>query len=114
MVTLQWVKCEDEAWCSLEHVDLANVWDVGVYVIWHSGPPPNIVRVGQGDIASRLQAHRNDQAILNFRAFGELLVTWAAAPPDQVDGIERYLVGYYRPLIADRYPDVRAIAVNLP
>jgi hypothetical protein len=30
--------------------------------------------------------------VLAYSGFGTLRVTWAAVPPDQMEGVERYLV----------------------
>ena len=81
MISVAWVKCADGAnWCPLETVDLSKVNATGVYVIWHSGNPAQVVRVGQGDIAARLTSHRADPNILKYRGSGTLFVTWAAVP----------------------------------
>lgn len=81
----------------------------GVYVIWQGGGP--YIRVGQGDIAARLTAHRNDPAITKY---SNLYVTWAAVPRSQLDGVERYLFERCSPKVGDRCPDCSPIAVNLP
>ena len=71
-----------------------------------------VVRIGQGNIADRLTAHRQDRAILQHKANG-LYATWAAVPSQSVDGVERYLYDQYGPLAGERAPDVHPIAVNL-
>src|SRR6266851_5066789 len=98
-------------WCPFETVNLSNVSTMGVYIIWYQGQPGRVVRVGQGDIADRLTKHRQDNAILSYKAKG-LLVTWAYVPANQRDGVERHLAETWSPLIGDRFPDVPAIAVN--
>ncbi len=114
MLTVTWVKCgENHEWCSLEGVNLKNVYTEGVYVIWHGGEKPHIVRIGQGDVADRLSAHRNDPAILKYAKQGRLFTTWASVPAAQRDGIERYLADQYTPLIGDAFPEVLPIEVNL-
>ena len=114
MGTLTWVKSTENRWLSLDGVNLDPVTTTGVYVIWHSGPTPRTVRVGQGDIKSRLNAHRLDRAIGAYRPQGGLWVTWAAVSPYALNGVERYLAEQLRPLVGDRFPDVTAIPVNLP
>ena len=84
---------------------------MGVYVIWYRGHPGRVVRVGQGDVAARLSAHRQDNAVLAYRSYG-LLVTWAAVSVFQRDGVERYLANAWNPLVGDRHPDVGPIPVN--
>lgn len=106
---LSWVKCQPDNWCPFLKVNLTNVRVNGVYAIWQGGGP--YVRVGQGDIAARLTAHRNDPSITKYN---NLYVTWAAVPSWQIDGVERYLYDVCQPLVGDRAPAVSAIAVNLP
>jgi hypothetical protein len=114
MLNLQWVKCSNGAnWCPLESVGLSRVNTNGVYIIWYGGQAPAIVRVGQGDIASRLSAHRSDPQILAYRQFG-LFVTWAAVSAAQRDGVERYLATLLKPRVGEAYPEVPPIAVNAP
>lgn len=114
MVNLAWMKDKGGLWCSLEGVNLSKVLTDGVYVIWHEGNPGRVVRVGQGSIAERLQAHRADPAILAYKKDGELFVTWAFVAPHQRDGVERYLADTWCPLVGARYPEVLPIAVNSP
>ena len=113
MLRLNWVKCSG-SWCSLETVNLNNIKTQGVYVIWHASTGHNVVRVGQGDIVTRLNEHRNDPKILRHAKKGNLLVTWAAVDAAYRDGVERYLADRYSPLEGVRYPEVPPRAVNLP
>lgn len=114
MVTVQWVKSQADTYLKLETFNLASASGIGVYVIWHTGQPGRVVKVGQGEIPERLGCHRRDQEILAYRASGELRVTWAIVPAYQLDGIERYLGDYWKPLIGDRFPDAVPIPVNSP
>ncbi len=115
MLMLSWIKCDGgDHWCGLELVDLTNVTAEGVYIIWHEGNPGRVVRIGQGDIVSRLGEHKNDSEILAYRSQGVLRVTWAAVPAAQRDGVERYLADQLPPLIGDVFPDAEAIAVSAP
>ena len=113
MLQLSWIKCNGNNWCSLTNVDLSGVTAQGVYVIWHADNPGRVVRVGQGDIAARLSAHRNDPAITKYASNG-LFVTWASVAMAQRDGVERHLADKWRPLVGDAFPDVVPIAVNSP
>ncbi len=113
-LNLAWVKCEQDRWCNLEAVDLSRVETTGIYIIWHGGPDPHIVRIGQGDIAYRLTAQRKDKAILAYREKGGLYVTWAAVAAHRLDGVENYLSDLWRPLIGERFPNEEPIAVNSP
>ena len=114
MTMLTWIKCQGDVWCSLEKVNLSTVTTAGVYIIWHGGNPPNVVRVGQGKISDRLAIHRIDPDILAYKQFGELFVTWASVPAAQQDGVERYLADQSTPLVGDVFPDAAPIPVNLP
>ena len=111
---VNWIKSTTDTWLSLERVNLANVRTVGVYMIWHTGNPGRVVRVGQGDIAERLTAHRRDPAITQFAKYGELRVTWASVPAVSLDGVERYLANRWKPLAGDAFPDSIPVAVNSP
>jgi hypothetical protein len=115
-MVLHWNKCDGTVWCDFFKVDLANShFDgmEGVYVIWHGGAPPNIVRVGQGVIRDRIAQHRQDPQILAFRNYS-LFVTWASVPASQRDGVERFLGEQLAPKVGYRLPAVQPIAVNLP
>lgn len=111
---LRWIKSTTNQWLLLESANLIGVTTSGVYVIWHGGQNPRTVRVGQGDIADRITAHRTDQQILAYRSYGTLAVTWAAVSYWEMDGVERYLADQLRPLVGDRFPSVAPIPVNLP
>jgi hypothetical protein len=99
---------------ALATLDLSSIRASGVYLIWHQGQPAQMVRVGQGDVADRLRAHRADPAILAHGHKGLLWARWAAVPYYSLDGVERYLAELYRPLVGDRFPNVAPIAVNSP
>ena len=75
---------------------------------------PRVVRVGQGDIATRLGEHRNDPEILAYAKLGTLRVTWASVPANQRDGVEAYLADTWNPLVGERFPNVAPITVNSP
>lgn len=112
---VSWIKCTGNSWCPLQSVDLSNVRTTGVYIIWHAGNPARVVRVGQGDIAARLTAHKNDSKITQYAQRGTLYVTWASVPRQaDRDGVERYLADTWNPLVGDAFPDVAPIAVNSP
>jgi hypothetical protein len=111
---VEWVKCQYDRWCHLEQVMVDEVETVGVYVIWHGGETPRVVRVGQGEIAERIRWHRGDSQTLIFKQYGELYVTWASVPADKRDGIVCYLTETWTPLISKTFPLIFPIAVNLP
>lgn len=114
-MNLDWVKCEENTWCSLERLKLESIGNTaGVYIIWHGGEMPRCVRVGQGDIKDRLSAHRNDPEITQYRPQGGLFVTWAAVPASQHGDVEAFLANECKPLVGIRFPERTPIAVNLP
>lgn len=113
MLQVKWIKSTTGTWLPLSTVNLREVTDSGVYYIWHTGNPGRTVRIGRGDIKSRISSHRQDQAITRYAANGELLVTWAVVPAFQQDGVERFLANHYQPLVGDAFPDVVPILVNL-
>ncbi len=114
MLTASWIKSTKGTWLPLEAVNLSSVITIGPYVIWHAGHPSRVVRIGGGDIFREVSINRSDPKILAYRAYGTLHVTWAAVPADQLNGVVRYLANCYKPLVAERYPNVVAIPVNLP
>jgi hypothetical protein len=115
MISVHWYKCgSNNHYCRLETLDLSTVRETGVYIIWHTGNPGRVVRIGQGDVADRLGVHRRDAWVLAYKRYGELCVTWAALPAYQIDGVERYLANQWPPLIGDAFPDVAPLAVNPP
>ena len=116
MTPLTWNKCDGTNWCSFERVNLSHkhfTGMAGVYVIWYGGQTPKTVRLGQGNIADRIAAHRQDQQITKYSTHG-LYVAWAKVPAAQHGGIEAYLADQLSPLVGDRFPDVTRIPVNLP
>jgi len=105
----------DDKWLDLRRLDLSVIRSIGVYIIWHGGPNPRIVRVGQGDIAQRLFEHRGNSQILRYAQEGDLFVTWAEIGDQaQRDGVETYLAQQYSPLLGDNYPQVPPLAVGSP
>ena len=113
---LQWRKGDGNLWCKLNTVDLTHRHFEGlegVYVIWYGGDEPAVLRVGQGFIREQLTAHRTEASI---QAHDDklLMVTWAAVPPGERDGVEKYLADELDPLVGDRFPTRTAIEINLP
>ncbi|NNE56906.1 MAG: hypothetical protein HKN36_02260 [Hellea sp.] len=115
MERLLWAKSIDNKWVNLSNMDLTNLHATGVYIIWHGGNNPRIVRIGQGNIAARLAAHRLNHQIMRFAEDGPMMVTWAEIS-DQArrDGIEAYLVRQFTPLIKDQISHVLPIAASSP
>ena len=115
-MNVSWNKCEGDAWCALNKVNLAHEHFngmEGVYIIWHGGPTPKVVRVGQGVIRERLTAHRQDEEI-QAHAGLNLYGTWASVDARNRDGVEVFLANTLKPLVGDRFPDGAPISVNLP
>ena len=126
MPAYQWIKC-GSTWCELKTVNLEAVTTRGVYVIWHGSQSPSglglfsapttiprVVRVGKGDIATRLKAHRGRGSDIAAYLLHTLYATWASVPEAQLDGVERFLADTYHPLVGERHPDVDPIPVTLP
>ena len=115
MQNLHWVKSIDNKWLNFSQLDLTHIHAVGVYIIWHGGENPQIVRVGQGNIAAKLTGHRMNHQIMRFGMRGPLMVTWAEiAEPARRDGIEAYLIQQFTPIIRDRAPEAVPIAASSP
>lgn len=114
MLQVTWIKNVQNDWLPLDVVELGGVDTFGVYAIWHAGRPGRVVRIGQGDIASRVGAHARDPAITAYAARGRLYVTWAEVSYRNADGVERYLAEQYPPLVGSRWPDALPIRVNHP
>jgi hypothetical protein len=113
VLQLKWVKSVAKEWLRLDHAHLNNVDAQGVYVVWYNGQPGRVVRVGSGDIRTRLTADRRDRDVMAYGRFG-LFVTWASVDAEQIDGVRRFLADQYPPLVADAGPQVQPIAVNTP
>lgn len=111
-----WYTCaEQKEWCPLETVNLTSIDIEGVYIIWHGGNTPRVVRVGKGNITERLTEHRQNPHILSFKKFGKLLVTWAEVQELYREGVEVYLENMCNPLMPQqRLPNVRPVRVNFP
>jgi len=112
MLNVTWVQSQAGTWLPFETFNIADVKAYGVYSIWHDGNPSRTVYVGQGDIKSRLLAHRSNPKITKYSAYGTLRVTWAELSAAQVDGVERYLADMLLPLVGEAHPDVLPIPVN--
>lgn len=113
-----WMKCDNNAWCSLGRVDLSHKYYdnfEAVYIIWYwdnSGNPVT-VRVGQGNLKDRLAAHRSDPQIQRY-AHLNLLVTWTDVLPHLRNGVEVYLSKVLKPLVGSHFPDAKPIPVVPP
>ena len=77
-------------------------------------PFPATIRIGQGEIRARVEEHRRDPAIrVHQTEEGRLFVTWASVPAVHRNGVERFLVNYYKPLVGHAFPNVALVEVNL-
>jgi hypothetical protein len=85
----------------------------GVYIIWHEGKKPAVLKVGQGIIRDCLVENKEDYIVAAYCQYG-LYVTWAKVVEDDCDGVERYIGEALKPIIGHRLPDVQPIEVNLP
>ena len=114
-MTVDWTKCNGNIWCKF-NVDLSSSHFnhmTGVYVIWHGGDNPRTVRVGQGFIRDRIEAHRTDPEVQAYNDLG-LYVTWARIPVNSLDGVEAFLAQELDPIVGQQFPNVYPIQVNLP
>ena len=116
MINLNWIECNDENWCNLITVNLDDEHFrnlEGVYIIWHGGQNPWTVRIGQGEIKTRLKDHCKDKDVLVYKDYG-LWVTWAKVDLKYRNGIETYLANVLSPKVGERFPNRLPIIVNLP
>lgn len=118
---VSWIKCTGDSWCPLKIVNLSGVTAFGVYVIWYEPiargmirPARQVVRLGQGNIKERLEAHRNDPVITKHSGVAQLLVTWAEVDKNYVDGVEKYLADTLNPIEGEAFPDCLPTIVNQP
>ena len=115
MQHLQWAKSIDGKWFNLAKLDLTYIQCNGVYIIWHGGANPRIVRVGHGDIAERLRVHRSNMQITRYGNYGPLLTTWATvADVQHCEGIASYLAMAFKPLVRDRSAEATPIVARMP
>ncbi len=113
-IFLEWRKDPTSlGWYELLKINPQGLTGYGVYVIWHSGSNPRAVYIGQGAFFERLSVHQKDERILRCEAEGTLLTTWATLEMQFRDGVERYLIDTYKPLVNERIPNVTPIQVNL-
>ena len=118
IMNLFWLKCENNAWCSLREVDLSHSYYdnfVGIYIIWYWDNLGNAVtvKVGQGNLRERLTAHNTDPRIQQY-AHLNLLVTWTDTLPYLRDGVEVYLGKVLKPRVGSLFPNAKPIPVSLP
>lgn len=115
VLQLAWVKSLDSKWLNLSNLDLTHIHATGVYMIWHGGSNPRIVRVGHGNIAGRLSEHKLNLQIMRYKQDGPLMVTWAEVlDEDTRIGVTHYLAQQFSPLIKDRPADVMPLVARSP
>ena len=114
MTQLNWIMSTQYEWLDPRRTQWSSINSDGVYVIWAPGTMltgPCWVKVGQGNIRDRMQVHMRDARITRFPT---LRFTFAEVSWMQKDGVERFLGDRLSPLVAERFPDVSPIPVNLP
>ena len=111
-MSVKWAKYKKQGWCKLNTLNLEQVRTSGVFIIWKPQDRNSVIRIGQGHVASELQALRNQSSIVRFGE--DLLVTWASIQEKYRDGVERYLYEQYSPISVERVNNARLIYVNLP
>lgn len=110
---INWIRCTNGLWCSFNGLGLSNPRYVdlnGLYIIW-SSEKTNVIRIGSGQIKSRILAHRKDDKI---NSYPDLYVTWAKVNGNQMEGVEKFLSDRLNPKLGERFPDRTPIEVNLP
>ena len=111
-LTVKWIKYRKQGWVKLNTLNLEKVKANGVFIIWKPKSKNNVIRIGQGNIANKLQALRNDPKITRFGS--DLLVSWASIQLKYRDGVERYLYEQYSPVTSERMNCTPLVYVNLP
>ena len=113
-IQVHWMKCQADNWCPLD-LDLSSIDEdsAGVYIIWHGGRKPRVVRVGQGNFRERFSSHRNDPEITEYAKEGDLYVTWAELPQSDRAAVEFYLFAKLHPLVGE-VSYAPETSVNLP
>lgn len=90
----------------------------GIYIVARPNSLPSRTwvssKVGQGVIVDRCRTHYADNEVIREAHGRPLLVTWTPVDYRLRDNVERYLGYLLRPILAERYPDVAPVAVNLP
>lgn len=114
---LNWTQCYGSVWCKLNFVNLDHEHfdnePHGVYIIWHGGPNPAVVYIGQGNIKERVAEHRKDPEIQQYE-YLDLYVTWAVVREHDRDGVEAHLAEVWKPIVGTRHPQASPIEVNSP
>jgi len=109
---VEWIKCKSGNYCDFWIIDLSSTYfdeqRIGIYLIWYG---KEMLYVGQGDIAARIQAHRNEREFLAYKD-KKLTVTFAEVEKRFLDGVEHYLAEVYHPTIGDAHPSATPISVN--
>ena len=115
MLYLPWVKSVNNKWLKLSDLDYAQIQTQGVYIIWHGGDAPAVVRVGSGNIGQKLKEHYNNMIIRRYEKRGQLMVTWAEVESHlSISGIENYLIELCRPIVSDIRPEAEPLPVRSP
>lgn len=115
MYQLQWIKSLDNKWLDFTRLDLAQVRGGGVYIIWHGGTNPRVVRVGHGQFAQKFAEHRQNTQLMWYASQGPLFVTWAEVSSEaHRAGIETYLAQQFSPLLGQQLPSSVPLPVYSP
>ena len=85
----------------------------GIFIIWHGGPNPKVLFIGQGDIPTQLDMLRHKMEYKKFIPIG-LFVTWAKFNKEQWNGVHRFLNEKLRPVTTIDKIEDHQIYVNLP
>ena len=116
MPYLNWAKEPDPNLLPFETADLSSTPPIGVYVLFVVGSLDcQTVKVGFGDVATKIVADRMNPEVLDFRQTGKLQVTWAQTTREQMAGLARHLSDLLQPrIIMAGLSDHPPIEMNLP
>ena len=114
---VEWNRCRGGGWCTLDEPDLADehFHDLeGVYVMWYGEENQVALRVGHGMIRDCLFKERDNIEIRIHGQQYEIYVTWAQVGQMFRDRVAKYITQALKPKLANSYPGVSPIEVNLP
>jgi hypothetical protein len=111
---VEWQRHAEGHWCQLEKLDPPPPAEPGVYIIWHGGARPRVLRVGHGVLADRLAELGEDPRLCSYRRYGTLFVTWAEISQDLARGAAKYIANRFRPVHTDALTGVTTVPVTAP
>ena len=104
---LMWIKRwtgSGPRWFDLLRLDLDAPLLDSMAGVYYGGPNPSTIRVGHGEIRTRLATDREDPEIQSLHRYG-LGVTWARVEASLQEGVSKYLTRRLQPKPGDDSPD---------